>query len=268
MRVTRLGRDGDDAPAPMPPAEVEELVRIVGQLNAMATSLSRHGIDPEGYLSRRLPNGKLPMSRLMVRGSDGVLQEHYAYSDEEETNLVDSLTQRLEEQGMPHPDKQTDEESEPMAEEELTRTQALRQRLHPAIEISRIYEAKTFQKSCDQLEQHHLTPDDIFGGDEPLFEVDTGDDVRTLCSVFELFDAVKNLGQQGISIQRYKGLGEMDADQLWETTMDPERRTMLRVTMEDAYEAERMFTLLMGDEVAPRRHYVERYAETVKDLDI
>jgi len=96
-------------------------------------------------------------------------------------------------------------------------------------------------------------------------ENDTEIPVNTLAGLFE---EVKKNGRQGLRIQRYKGLGEMDPHQLWETTMDPERRKMIQVTMEDAIEAERMFTLLMGDDVEPRREYIEKHAAGVKDLDI
>ncbi len=95
-----------------------------------------------------------------------------------------------------------------------------------------------------------------------------GDKEEEIFSVEELFNAIKQNGRQGLHIQRYKGLGEMNAEQLWETTMDPDTRKMITVTMEDMVEAERMFTLLMGDVVEPRRNYIEKYAATVKNLDI
>ncbi|MCR4336778.1 MAG: DNA topoisomerase (ATP-hydrolyzing) subunit B [Candidatus Omnitrophica bacterium] len=103
---------------------------------------------------------------------------------------------------------------------------------------------------------------------KPLFRIEDEKDEHEFFSLKEVLDFVRAQAQKGMLIQRYKGLGEMNPQQLWDTTMDPARRTILKVTLEDAVEVEKIFSMLMGDEVEPRRKFIESHAHDVKDLDI
>jgi DNA gyrase subunit B len=108
--------------------------------------------------------------------------------------------------------------------------------------------------------------------DKPLFELVEGEGdkqtIKPLFSISEILAAVKEAGKRGVQIKRFKGLGEMNAKELFETTMNPENRKLLRIDLTDAVEAEEMFTKLMGDEVEPRRQFIEDNALNVRNLDV
>jgi DNA gyrase subunit B len=102
----------------------------------------------------------------------------------------------------------------------------------------------------------------------PPFDVRLGDHRETAVSFDELRTVVMDMAARNVDINRFKGLGEMNAEQLRETTMDPATRTLARVTMEDAAAAERIFSMLMGDQVEPRRNFIEENARLVTNLDV
>ncbi|HQD39815.1 MAG TPA: DNA topoisomerase (ATP-hydrolyzing) subunit B [Bacillota bacterium] len=108
----------------------------------------------------------------------------------------------------------------------------------------------------------------VYIAQPPLYQVRKGKTVEYAYSDRELDEILNKIGRQGVTIQRYKGLGEMDAEQLWETTMDPQRRTLIQLTIEDAVEADQIFSILMGEKVEPRRQFIQEHAKEVSNLDV
>ncbi|HEX6986061.1 MAG TPA: DNA gyrase subunit B, partial [Planctomycetaceae bacterium] len=143
-----------------------------------------------------------------------------------------------------------------------------------ALQVTDLHEVRTINDVLDKLRRdygvtvHDLIPAGNRNG-EPYFPfVIRGDDETPLSSLRELVPTLWRLGEKGLRLTRFKGLGEMDSDELWATSMDPSTRTLLQVTMEDAAAADEIFRVLMGDQVDPRREFIEKHALEVKDLDV
>ena len=146
-----------------------------------------------------------------------------------------------------------------------------------------VIKVKAVERRSNMARTHHL-PRSMFEANEyrqfarvhgelvrmagtPPFEVRLGDELEQALSFEDLRRKVMEVAAKGVKLQRFKGLGEMNADQLRETTMDPETRTLAQVTMDDAAAADRLFTMLMGDKVEPRREFIEENAR-VATLDV
>jgi DNA gyrase subunit B len=235
---------------------LHELIEFVNISNQIGAGLRRHGIDPLSYFAKE-KDGKFPFVRISYREDDGSVTELYPFSDKEEAQLVADIEKHL---GF-----------ENITDENLIVAGSKKENNGAStspIEVTSIYEAKACENLADGMAKHNLPTNLLYSGDEPIFTINNGEKTISVNSLNELFEQIKKIGRQGLQIQRYKGLGEMNAEQLWETTMRPDTRKMIKVTLEDAFQAEKIFTLLMGDQVEPRREYIEKYAPGVKDLDI
>ena len=122
-------------------------------------------------------------------------------------------------------------------------------------------------RHSQRLIEKGLDPSRLHGGGEGVFIVRAKGETE-VASLREAMVVMRKAGQEGLSLQRYKGLGEMNASQLWETTMEPGTRTLLRVCLEDAVRADEMFSILMGSSVEDRRKFIEKHALDVRDLDV
>ena len=136
---------------------------------------------------------------------------------------------------------------------------------------------KELEKLFTQLEGYGLSIDDYFLTQEESvsgeklatkYALVNEDQAHDVAGVAQILPEIHRIGKSGMEIKRFKGLGEMNSDQLWETTLDPNVRVLLRVTLQEAAEAERMFSVLMGEDVERRRQFIEEHALEVKNLDV
>jgi len=221
----------------------KDLLYLLVEMERRGKVLEKKGVDFTKYLAFRHPKTKkLPIYRVKVEGKD-----QFLYSDKELAGFTEKEN------------KESD------------------------LDLLELFEAQEVEQIVAKIEKLGLDistygpevlaeKEAIKPGAEkkfkPLYRITNEQEQKNLFSLREVLGYIKEAATKGMHIQRYKGLGEMNPQQLWETTMDPEKRTILKVILEDAVEADKMFTVLMGDQVEPRRKFIEDYAHQVKNLDI
>lgn len=240
--------------------ELSSILETLVNLQRYTEAVKLQGGSFEDLITYRQNNGDFPEFLIKIRsGNDEEMQ--YFHNIESLTAFSDA-NRDLFIFGMP-----TEEEllENPLPERNGPSRRALTHELH---------EAKAITRTLLHLEELGIPSHMLLSLDQPLFEVVEGEGdrekVTPLFSVMDILDSVINIGKRGVEITRFKGLGEMDAKDLFKTTMDPDKRELLRVTLNDdnAVRADEMFTILMGDVVEPRKNYIVDHALNVRNLDI
>jgi DNA gyrase subunit B len=233
------------------PKQLEEILSLLESLDKHATYIKRLGGDFAQYVEQREKDGTLPQFMIKVRNGNDETVHYFLSSDE-----VDAFkTKNNDLFG-------GDTEVERKKDAPIRRAK-----------VSDLHlESKAIADLLGKLSKKGLAVDHYAAQDRPLFELTEGEGERAvatpLFSIPEILNGVKTVGKKGIQMYRFKGLGEMDAKELFETTMNPAKRKLLRIELTDAVEAEEMFVTLMGEEVEPRRDFIVDNALNVRNLDV
>jgi DNA gyrase subunit B len=234
--------------------QFEEMLKVIREVENLINSIERKGIPFREFLSAKNAEGRLP--RFQVKLGD---EMRFIFSEEEFAEV-----KKTEEEFQRQKHAETLAAIPP--EEQTEEMKTFRLKSIPFIEL---YELHALDDLKTRLAAYNFSLDQYMVANGKLFDiVDEEDREQPVHTLKEGIELLRTNGRKGIEIQRYKGLGEMNADQLWETTMDPSKRTLLRVTLPDAIAADHMFTMLMGEDVPPRRAFIEKHALSVKNLDI
>jgi DNA gyrase subunit B len=229
--------------------EMAKLVKILAEAERIIAVLKRRGINFTDFVTAYYnpDKGGLPPFRLCAEGQEEIYYERGQY--EKRLNELKERTKTSTE----------GEEEETVEAEEL----------HEVDRINQINEQLKEQLGLD-LNDFLLKPAKTVSGEalQTKFRLINGEDKYDIAALGDICAAIRQIGGKGIEIKRFKGLGEMNAEQLWETTMNPQTRTLLSVRIDDAGEADRLFSILMGDDVEKRRNFIQDHALEVQYLDV
>jgi DNA gyrase subunit B len=231
---------------------LESLVQVLTPLEKYLQILEQRGISLATFLPRATERG-LPAWKVLLGG-----REHWFHTAEEVDAFRKAESERIG--------------RELVVEDETGATAGNGQ--GGLLLVQELHEVRHLNRGLDELRQRGLETADLLptprvAGREPpvRFLLQSGDQRRVLSHLRDLVAEVRRLGEKGLSVTRFKGLGEMDPEELWDTTLDPKHRTLLQVHLDDALEADELFRKLMGEKVEPRRDFIEKHARDVKDID-
>ncbi len=226
-----------------------QLLTLITEMEEYVLKMSTKGITIHDY--DEMKRIGFPKYKVFYAFSEDII---YAKDDKELRTIIEKAKQHFLEE-------MNKERKEPLLLDSIDDEEVVEVwDIHELVNVSKIEEKlKGFGFTLDDYEKESL---------EPIADVILEKNSTKVFTLKQLFKAVKALGQSGINLQRYKGLGEMNPEQLWETTMNPETRMLLRVKMEDAVKVAETFAILMGEETLPRREFIQRNALFVKNLDI
>jgi DNA gyrase subunit B len=232
--------------------EFAALVKILADAERIIGVLSRRGISFAEFVQAYYDPSKGGLPRFRILVDCGETEVFYEF-DKYEKRL-----EKLKSAGESSGDEDEGEDDGVVGEE-----------LHEVARINEISERLDKQFGL-KLEDFLLKADRAVSGEAlpTKFQLVHGDETHEVASLGDVCSAVRQIGGAGIEIKRFKGLGEMNAEQLWDTTMNPETRTLLNVKLDDAGEADRLFSILMGNDVEKRRNFIRDHALEVQNLDV
>jgi len=246
-------------------AKLEELAILLTEAEELIRAVERGGIAWADLLAGRSKAGDFPTWAARIGGTLRTF-----HSEAEAARAIEAAFPRPKKAGKraPAPGAPAAQKSDAGAEEVPEAEPPEPEELFGAKELNKV--ARKLEARGLLLADWHLEARQEVGQEKAYTKFAIVADGETLAvpGAAQVLPAIRRLGQKGMEIQRFKGLGEMNAEQLWETTLDPSRRTLKKVLIEDAAEAEHIFSVLMGNAVEPRREFLERHALEVRNLDV
>jgi DNA gyrase subunit B len=252
------------APAPLEGEKLTKLIEILAEMEKSLVILERRGIELANFLRQYDSERGLPTHRVILGGTEKWFHSREdvdAFKKQEEERLGCVLVVSDDAPGYVartngHANGSTDGQTV------------------PTISIHELHEVKGVNLGLKKLKEFGLGAADLvplprIAGREPpvRYYLESGDTKKPVAHLRDLVLEVRRLGEKGLTITRFKGLGEMDPEELWDTTLDPKSRTLMQVKLEDALKADDMFRTLMGEKVEPRRDFIQKHALEVKDID-